>query len=110
MKESSGAHLVAELGAKDDRERPERNEEGRPGGEPAVCVGADTTAREDDVRMRMVRHLPAPGVEQGVEAGASRTEEPRVARELLERAAGGAQERSTGGMLMGTDETAELLG
>ena len=58
----------------------------------------------------MVGHLPAPGVEHGGEADACGAEEARVARQLLEGARGGAEERRIRESLMRAYEGPELLG
>jgi len=50
--------LLEEQPAEQPREDPDREEEPRAARDPAVTVGRDTTARHDDVHVRVVTPTP----------------------------------------------------
>ena len=62
------------------------------------------------MEVRVVGHLPAPGVERRGEADACGAEEAGVALEIMERARGGEEERRIRDPLMRAHEGPELLG
>src|SRR5262249_34545498 len=99
---------ISELGPEDDREGLDRYEEVGPRGQPARAIGAEATAGDHVVHVRMIIQRPAPGGQDAEEAQAVRTDELRVCCQGSQRLAGGLEQRRVDHALMTASQCAQL--